>query len=642
MNEIDVKVFGIEQLFGPDGNDRYVVSLYQREYAWGETEIRQLLDDLWESFETHPARNYHLGTLVVCRRFADGDLSTFELIDGQQRLTTLSLLYRLIRHQRAHLTRKVRFDNRPKAEGFLDAFFADARLKAPDPASFSEAVDNLVGYRYSGREDASHMERAGKDDWLFQFDDLMASVSKAAAEDELAGVRTFSDFVLNKVKLFRVEMPSTTDVSAYFEVMNNRGRQLEFHELVKARLIAKLRNPKLMEKHGVQYDRLGELERRFDICWSECSNMNGHLAWRLHGCLSMERDRDESWCRLKDGDECNYSLDLKESSTDRRKDDELQSIIDDFPNFLMHVLRLYLQDKNIPLDDRKLDEAFRNNESRIDPYEFLDVLLRTRLWFDRHVVKVRFEDKAVAEWRLEHVARKADHYQMNNTFSDYEDRELLIKVLSVLQATFRTRRYKEWLSQVLFEYVSGDSGVMTAEGYFVFLEQTVLKDRIKAIIDDNVYSLGTATPHLLLNVIDYLLWREDRKGSHGSSARKCLKDFVFAYRSSIEHHHPQHIFEGEDKADPWTASEFNDIGNLCLVYPGENSSLSNHSPKEKVLRFANSGRSAPPKQQCIYDLTMKDQNKLWTKKNMLEHSKHVQELVVEFIGAGDEKTSCVD
>ena len=67
------------------------VPSYQRGYRWGEEEVRRLLTDIYDIFDakSQTARNYCLQPIVV-RRSED----RFDLIDGQQRLTTLYLIYK--------------------------------------------------------------------------------------------------------------------------------------------------------------------------------------------------------------------------------------------------------------------------------------------------------------------------------------------------------------------------------------------------------------------------------------------------------------------------------------------------------------------------------------------------------------------
>ena len=75
-------------------NDFYIVPDYQREYVWKDEQVEQLVSDLTEAFEDDPNKSYFLGTIVT---FAGGN-NTFELIDGQQRLTTFFILLCAIKH----------------------------------------------------------------------------------------------------------------------------------------------------------------------------------------------------------------------------------------------------------------------------------------------------------------------------------------------------------------------------------------------------------------------------------------------------------------------------------------------------------------------------------------------------------------
>ena len=69
----------------------YVVPDYQREYVWTEKEVEQLLEDIDEQIDSGKAREYFVGTVLVSA--ADPEQKTrFEVIDGQQRLTTFFLL----------------------------------------------------------------------------------------------------------------------------------------------------------------------------------------------------------------------------------------------------------------------------------------------------------------------------------------------------------------------------------------------------------------------------------------------------------------------------------------------------------------------------------------------------------------------
>ena len=79
MNE-KLEVLQVSRLFN---SVKYEVPIYQRNYAWGENQIQQLIDDIYDSNGT-----YFLGNLIVNQKNTD----VYEVIDGQQRLTTLYLL----------------------------------------------------------------------------------------------------------------------------------------------------------------------------------------------------------------------------------------------------------------------------------------------------------------------------------------------------------------------------------------------------------------------------------------------------------------------------------------------------------------------------------------------------------------------
>ena len=88
MNNADAVGMSINGLF----SNHFVVPLYQRNFAWRTDEIQQFLQDIWDAFQKNKDKDHYIGSIVVMRRH-DG---SFEVIDGQQRLTVISLLAILI------------------------------------------------------------------------------------------------------------------------------------------------------------------------------------------------------------------------------------------------------------------------------------------------------------------------------------------------------------------------------------------------------------------------------------------------------------------------------------------------------------------------------------------------------------------
>ena len=87
-NKITGKEYPLSKIFSADFE--YHIPGYQRPYAWTEEETGILFDDLYEFFQTEAIDNYFLGSIVLIK---DENKPYADVIDGQQRLTTLSILF---------------------------------------------------------------------------------------------------------------------------------------------------------------------------------------------------------------------------------------------------------------------------------------------------------------------------------------------------------------------------------------------------------------------------------------------------------------------------------------------------------------------------------------------------------------------
>lgn len=95
-------------------DEMFYVPAYQRGYRWGEAEVRRLLEDIWESRD----RPYYLQPVVV-KRYGD----EWELVDGQQRLTTLFLIFQYMKReglQSSGAGYSLRYETRPGSADYLE------------------------------------------------------------------------------------------------------------------------------------------------------------------------------------------------------------------------------------------------------------------------------------------------------------------------------------------------------------------------------------------------------------------------------------------------------------------------------------------------------------------------------------------
>ena len=98
MSEVDTKKIDAEKIEIKSILDDFwfVIPEYQRSYVWDTDNINDLLDDLYFAFKNKPENEYFLGSLVL-RKTHEKDFSEFEVLDGQQRLTTFFMLMAVIR-----------------------------------------------------------------------------------------------------------------------------------------------------------------------------------------------------------------------------------------------------------------------------------------------------------------------------------------------------------------------------------------------------------------------------------------------------------------------------------------------------------------------------------------------------------------
>ena len=602
-----------------DCNKVYNVPLYQREYAWTETEIVKMLTDLWEAFEKDPQRNYYFGTLVVC---PEPDGHSLQVIDGQQRLTTFMLLSVMLKPDIKGFN--LRFSNRDQVNEFIGKYFECGgnlnKIDSP-PESFVAAVGCLRAFRPS-LDDGSLHEK---------------NLETGLLEQEKDDV-SFRDFILHQVKLFEVIMPADTDAMAYFEVMNNRGEQLQYHELLKAELLSKLFNNCKATFGDDATEKYSDLSMRFNTFWTACSKMDGHLIDHLHACIEL-KDDSSRWQNV--GLE-KYRGENDESGVPQ----ERQSVIRDFANFLMHVLRIYVkmyganaQESDIPLDERLMQKWYERVD--VDPVKFINVLIKVRLDFDQYVVKAKMSDGEVEGWRLKEIVRysqkgtKSGSYKAKNTFGEDGDaaQEKLIMLESALQVSNADQRHKEWLYIIL----SADASVRRDPALLISMLHQFLAGRINEAKsraqEHNIpfYCQGLMTPRLVLNAIDYLMWLKSLDANENANDFfRVPRDFTFKYLNSVEHHHPQH---DNQVLEEWCPKMIDDIGNLFLVYSSENSSMNNREPQEKRRRYSathNGNLPDNPKRRWMYEHTF-DDGRGWQLEDMQRLSEYVKCIMEDFL-----------
>ena len=622
-----------------NGADKYMIPLYQRNYSWGKDEIEQLIDDIYNASD-NLNKNYYIGSLIVHK-----SKGCYEVVDGQQRLTTINILNAVIYN-------------------FFNNLFIDFELicniefhHRPDS---KKALEIIFNNEYGNKNNNIELG------YYFAYMRLLK-----LRDDDYSKFNSFLSFFLNNVIILRIEVLPETDLKHYFEIMNNRGEQLEQHEVLKAHFMSKF-----TEGMGNKDNDSIKAQALFGNIWDACSDMERNVVIGFSPEFreklffnSLIKDSDNKEKKLEnfnyqDFDEILRKLEGQniqeikkgksiheilikdvikpEDGNESKSDvspDNTSSIIN-FSNFLMHALKAYKKDKQseIELDDKKLIFKFKEYVKSLEEVkEFVFLLLKMRLVFDKYIIK--YTNDLSENWSLKtpylYEGRDTRSIQYINTFSK-ENQNQIVLLLSMFQTIYTAKNYKNWLFSILNGFVNEGWNV---DNYISNLEQLAKK----TAKDSNELDKGTKVRHFIFNYLDYLLYKkykdksissyfpvEGNRATDFNELRSYFEKFRFTYRNSVEYCYAQNLAKNNEEIK----KVIDNFGNLCLIEADLNSSLSDNSPFGKRAKLVellrkNQDRSASLKQviMLMYD------DDCWSsqsaKKTIEEHGKRMKELLNE-------------
>jgi len=638
MNPDILVDLNMETLFD---HGRYLIPIYQRNYSWEEKQITQLIQDIYDSFlleksdnekrdeknkdEERITKKYFIGTLVVNKETENGQVF-YETIDGQQRLTTLNILFGVLHREfkdeigdqikrNVNYHFNLKFYSREKSTKTLQVI---ADTDNPLPGDFNQADS----YNYQ----------------IVAAYNIALKKLKSLFENNTEELNGFYNYLIHKVNILRVPVPEDTDLNHYFEIMNTRGEQLEKHEVLKAKLMDHLKND---DKDMYVFNRIweacadmdryvqygfspGERDKLFTLSiesveewkWNEFNptcfdNIYKHLIKENEGKIEIENaELTIEKIINSNGDFTKNKNEVKEAP------DQFRSIID-FPNFLLHILRIQMGE-DVPLDDKRLIESFEKylkvdekfeEENKSFVKSFCFNLLKGRWLFDHYIIKREYKGEA-ERWSLKRLK-----WNKNNNVSYVNTRQILddekrdynknaLMLLAMFHVSAPTRIYKYWLNAALLYCFKNHSAAkkINFKEYILCLEnlaQSYFYDRYLSIKEEKVsfydiiykndfksqnknaaeklnwevLNTGTQVENFIFNYLDYILWLKESDG---------YDKFEFSTaNTSVEHYYPRNPLPGIEPI-PDVVDNF---GNLCLLSPSKNSKLSNNSPSAKKEHY---------------------------------------------------------
>lgn len=625
---IDSRLFTLEQLVHQDDAAWcFNVPIYQRLYVWGDDQIKTLMTDMANAFDRCEDQ-FFLGGALLVEKTSEQDrlkgLRRFDLIDGQQRFTTLWMLSTVaIWNQvmgdfsrvvlKDSVIPRLHFSIREQVNTFLASMMpgkSGASPEIPDTQCMREAQQLMASFKQT------YKRADGK-----------------PVDDEY--LKKLACFVYRKVSLVLTQVPEGMDLNKLFEVINNRGIQLQHHEILKARLLR---------------DIPAESRSRYAALWNACADMNGFVernlcqdtqleahrlgdlyskgqllhAAAVHGLLSRRVDtaQAESTVRLTlenivNGAVTGLGCDPAAIAVDGEEASWARSIIG-FPLFLLHVLRIWLKEQgqaDLPrVLDRQLLALFEAHllqaaapEQRAARAEgFIDLLWRMRVLWDEYVIKwVDQGDDEIHQICHTSISASDDKRYINRSRDAAQHQGLSLLQSMLYHSQEITTHY--WLTPFLYfihkhaQTVRGGLGeVERYYGFLCHLDNQLLGEvtsdplviRTRLFMNDpwRTHSElqfeallpgghGVNFAHYWFYKLDFVLWYEQQ------SDHALWGNFRFTAKNSVEHISPQNpqATDTNKVSKDW----LDHFGNLALVSRSINSEYGNLPYNEKRQRFLN-------------------------------------------------------
>lgn len=245
----------------------FLIPEYQRSYVWQVDNISELVEDLIFAFENKPENDYFLGSLVL-KKIEGSSYPEYQVLDGQQRLTTFFIMMAVLRdiiedastkdtiHRKIYQERnkleniparmRITYKIRDKVEDFINDFIVEREgtLK----------VEELRNYIDSDNVSLSNMANG----ILFLRDFFEEKQEEIDLEE-------FTGFIFNKAIFIYVSTDNTEDAFRMFTILNDRGIPLTSADILKSQNIGVLTTEKEIHKYAKTWEEIeGKHGENFD------------------------------------------------------------------------------------------------------------------------------------------------------------------------------------------------------------------------------------------------------------------------------------------------------------------------------------------------------------------------------------------
>ncbi len=271
---IEGKAYQLKDILATELSAYYQIPTYQRPYQWTEENCEKLLDDLFSSYEYYKESDYFCGSLVLIAIDIDSktNATTYDIVDGQQRLSTFILLAKVLatlyysdsdrlvsedlnykeylqeswndRHENREKKKRKRLD--------FDLVGSSAKKDFQDALSF---FDNLDASK--GENSKSNDPSKSKNNYLKN----AICLRNYLIEKDIKDINDFIEWLYSNVKFITITCPGTDMALRIFNVLNARGLPLHATDIFKGELL----------KHAKEHEQ-EEFVSRWNALSQKCSD----------------------------------------------------------------------------------------------------------------------------------------------------------------------------------------------------------------------------------------------------------------------------------------------------------------------------------------------------------------------------------
>ncbi|GAA8692673.1 DUF262 domain-containing protein [Helicobacter pylori] len=261
---IEGEAYQLKDILATELSAYYQIPTYQRPYQWTEENCEKLLDDLFSSYECYKESDYFCGSLVLIAISKDSETNatTYDIVDGQQRLSTFILLAKVLatlydkdlnKTSRDFLEKSLGDTDEEKRKRLIfDTIGLNAKKDFQDALDFFDDLDAS-----KGENSKSNAPSKGKNSYLKNAICLKNYLEKK----EIANINNFIQWLYLKVIFIKTTCSNISMALRIFSVLNARGLALNATDIFKGELL----------KHTKEHEQ-EEFVSRWNALSQKCSD----------------------------------------------------------------------------------------------------------------------------------------------------------------------------------------------------------------------------------------------------------------------------------------------------------------------------------------------------------------------------------